>query len=313
MTCVLVPESMTAIPLLTSIPPKMTRFNAANTDVGAAYQGMCLESWTSSGFAPHSLNSSHEQLPEALSNKINVIAVSPDAREETGRPLVFLEDFLKIGAEHANPVVAITNADIVLEFDLNLREQVTALKPGQFLAAHRTDVDDSRQRANPEIYDKGFDFFAFHATDLRRMLATGIPGFVFGMPWWDYYLPLAALISGIEVKTLSASKIVHLRHDNRWNAAAGEHFGQLFLREMSKAREHPRPGFSTPGDFDEFFDRLENPPPLTVRESASVWVKRALFRKRYTATDHALARASNTTRRFLLQSINGKNENHDIL
>lgn len=307
------PGSTTAIPLLTSIPPKLTRFNAANTDVGADYQEMCIESWTSSGFEPHSLNSLHEQLPEALSDKMNFIAVSPDAREEIGRPLVYLEDFLKIGAELANPVVAITNADIVLNFDPNLHEQVTALEPGQFIAAHRTDVDDSRQRTNPEVYGKGFDFFAFHATDLRRMLATGIPGFVFGMPWWDYYLPLSALISGIEAKTLNASEIVHLRHDNRWNAAAGERFGQLFLQEMRKARELPRHKVFPSDDFDALFDRLENPPPLTIKESASVWVKCAFFRKRYSATDHALARASNTTRQFLLRSINRSNAHKNIL
>src|SRR5580704_15587850 len=100
---------MTDIPLITSIPPRLSRLDSAGVDFGDAYQSDCIASWRSAGFDPISVNSADE----AHTHAVRVIPVGRDASAITGRPNVYLGDLLAVACIEANGgSFAITNADI---------------------------------------------------------------------------------------------------------------------------------------------------------------------------------------------------------
>ena len=48
------------IPLITSIPPKLSRGNKSEEEIGEIYQKLCIRSWLENDFAPYSFNSNKE-------------------------------------------------------------------------------------------------------------------------------------------------------------------------------------------------------------------------------------------------------------
>src|ERR1700730_10574743 len=57
---------LVSIPLITSIPPAISRLDAKGVEIGEAYQLACIESWKRAGFEPVSVNSKDETFEHAL-------------------------------------------------------------------------------------------------------------------------------------------------------------------------------------------------------------------------------------------------------
>lgn len=193
------------IPLITSIPPRMSRIDANGVEIGPEYQSRCIDSWRTAGFDPVSINSSREPKPDG----VRVIEVDRDAACLTGRPHVYFADMLTAGIA-SGTVFAITNADVTMA--PHLGASVAAMRPGEMIFSRRVDIDHMGETTG-EPWPVGFDFFAMHAENASWMPNLGM---VFGAPWWDHYLPIMMHALKVRVRQIEPA-VYHLKHDDRWD------------------------------------------------------------------------------------------------
>ena len=132
---------MKKLPIYTSIPPAMVRFDPSGEEIGEAYQADCINSWAKSGFDPATINSAEEYLETGgAMDTLRRIVLTRDARDKTGRPLLYLRDFLNAIAEDRPGPVAIVNADIYLDIPEEFQKRLAELKPGEASFLHRVDT-----------------------------------------------------------------------------------------------------------------------------------------------------------------------------
>ncbi|MEX2643856.1 MAG: hypothetical protein WD270_10405 [Acetobacterales bacterium] len=209
---------MSGIVIGTSIAPR-----------GIGKQLDAVESWLGLGFEVLSLNTPVEidslapQFPE-----VSFRPVHRTAESLTGRPLVFFDDLL--GALHATraPVVGIVNSDVTLRGVPSVPAFLRQEAAGGFLFGSRRDTVTFEQES-ARVYAEGYDFFFF-----ARDAATVYPrtDLCLGMPWWDYWAPLVALMRGLPVKRLESPLAFHPHHDTAWDNDNWIRFGALFAREL---------------------------------------------------------------------------------
>jgi hypothetical protein len=230
---------MPQIPLFTSIPPRVKRLIAGGQDVGPAWTRACVASWRRAGYRVVSVNAQCEvdevrqQYPE-----LEVVGVARDGRARTGRPLVFVADMLALMAGCGHRSAAIANADVMCMSDAI--ERLRGWETEGFAYSNRLDIDDPAL-SNPRLHG-GMDFLIVNT---RHLGGLTVPDFLFGTPWWDYWLPMALTGLGVKGARLSVNQlplIAHLAHTDRWN---GTDFVGNFavyaqaLADMSRASDGP--------------------------------------------------------------------------
>ncbi len=214
-------------PIVTSIPPVFSRKDAEGREIGEAYLARCVQSWRDCGFDPVTVNSVNEALhPLIATLGIRVERVPRDAAAITGRPHVFLQDLLDAARRVCGERVFITNADIELEMTSDASARVARLGPMQALALRRRD-HNGEKNLDTVPYDSGVDLLGVGRSALEGIDAGAL---VFGMPWWDHFVPLMLLWRGAEVAPGSGALAWHLDHDGRWNKKQYIRSGQEFLR-----------------------------------------------------------------------------------
>jgi len=217
--------------LITSIPAKVSRPLPDGTEVGDTWTELCIAKWHQAGFKVHSLNSPAEI--DAIQARFPHVTFHPakrDARAEMGKPLVYLRDMLEVVAAQDGDYVAVTNADVLLLLDDFA--SLGALRPDGMAYSTRVDVDDFNM-SNPVVHG-GVDFVLFHKSWVAE---TECPDFVFGTPWWDYWLPMATMGTGRTVTRLEKSGvpiIAHLRHAERWDYTQFAANYHVFMRSLAK-------------------------------------------------------------------------------
>jgi len=212
------------VQLFTSIPPRISRTNAAGAEIGESYQADCIASWMDAGFAPATINARSERVDPP--SRVRQITIDRDASEITGKPHPYLADLLAAIAEQASGPFALVNADIVTPTGAGLADRVAALRPGQVIIGRRLDVAELGASGRP--YFNGYDFFAAHSDDVAALAKTRL---VFGAPWWDHFFPLALHLHGCQITQLEP-QVIHLRHDERWDWATYRQLGDRFVAEI---------------------------------------------------------------------------------
>lgn len=231
-------------PIVTSIPPVFSRKDAQGQEIGDAYLARCVQSWRACGFDPVTVNSVNETLHPMITELgievVRVVRVPRDAAAITGRPHVFLDDLLQAARDMSADRVFIVNADIELEMDAAARDRLTGLGPMQALAMRRRDHSGQRELAKP-TYDCGIDLFGAGHQALADIRCGNL---VFGMPWWDDYLPMMLLWRGAEFVSGKGVRVWHLDHDGRWNKrqyiGAGREFLHLLDQTEPALRRNPQ-------------------------------------------------------------------------
>lgn len=217
--------------LVSSIPPTL-RGEPLDSCTSDSLQSRTLTSWRQTGFVPLSLHTTAElaELPGHAARLaqmgVAVLEVRQDDRERLPNLLASLEALL---AAHPTALLAITNADILCASTTTLPLALQALQPHQALVGRRTNVaSDAEPSAaaagKRDLY--GFDFFAIHASSLRRALPLIPEELVFGRPWWDLFLPLALLAAGLELLDPGDNLFLHSIHQDRWSEEQWLRFGQ---------------------------------------------------------------------------------------
>jgi hypothetical protein len=207
--------------IATSIPPKITRHDAGR-DIGEAYQQHCMQSWLDAGFRVLSLNAASE-IPQLKRRypRVEFIALSRDARALCGRPTPLLSDVLEVLRAQPQRIVGITNADIYVNVKADWRGLLAASARHAFVVAQRADID-AKPPFNPQLYPFGYDAFFFEREAIPQ---NSEAPFAMGVPWWDYWLPLAFRFRGHETRLLTGAAF-HLRHPTNYEQTLWRHMAE---------------------------------------------------------------------------------------
>ncbi len=171
-------------------------------------------------------------------NDVDFVEVEETAVAEVGRPFVYIDSFLDYIDDHAGDdrAFVIINSDIVVRFDDliddgQLGEQLVDLLDigpifGSRVEVHEEGLEpvDSERFLTDGTYYWGFDFFIVTGEHVAEL---GRHRFIFGQPWWDYYLPHHLLSQGAVVY-LENPVALHVEHAARWNTASFERLARRF-------------------------------------------------------------------------------------
>lgn len=214
-------------PIVTSIPPVFSRRDARGNEIGDDYLARCVQSWRDCGFDPVTVNSVNEPLHPLIADLgVEVVRVPRDASAITGRPHVLLQDLLDAARRVSAERVLIVNADIELEMTQDAQKRLARLEPMEAVAVRRRD-HSGEKRLDTLPYDCGIDLLGV-GRDVHDDLDAG--ELIFGMPWWDHFVPMMLLWRGAEVVPGTGINVWHLDHDGRWNKNQYVRSGQEFLR-----------------------------------------------------------------------------------
>ena len=215
------------IPFITSLPPVITRQANDGTEIGREYALECIRSWRNNGFYPVSVNAERERISELISaEKIKLITVERDSTDQFGKPLVYLCDLVTAACSLTDGPVVFTNSDILIDMPEDLRKVIVNLQPGQCVVSKRCEIWNVDSRTGDE-YTFGYDFFAFHTRDLSEFSNNE---FVFGLPWWDHFLPTCMFLRGLRSIPVDKPFAFHLAHDERWDQDNWILLGKKFLK-----------------------------------------------------------------------------------
>lgn len=200
----------------------MSRQDSAGREVGEEYQNACISSWHQLGLQVFSVNSNAELTRLPRLGGVQISPVDPDASTLTGRPLVYVEDMLRVAREVSHGKVVITNSDILLGDDI--KDALELIRPGSCLLGKRLEIGSLSALSGAPSW-AGYDFFGMHVSDLQD---HNLAGFVLGMPCWEYALPIYWLTRGLQVYSIKFDGIYHLRHPASWKFDMQLHFHRLF-------------------------------------------------------------------------------------
>jgi hypothetical protein len=246
-----------AVCLATSVPPVLKRVvvQAGGGDLGPLWQRRCIASWARTGWRVVSVNPEQEVAGLAAAHPgLEVHAVARSAEAEYGRPFVWIDDLFATLEREAPPdtLVGLINSDIELALPPAERDAVEArarADGGTLVIYNRTELQHPGQRIGP-LYRYGFDLFVMPAAVMRRL---DMRGFALGVPWWDYWLALDALLNAVPVVLVQNPSARHLAHAQAWSQRNWERAIGLVVRRIDAARrrlEASRAGVVRPSEVD---------------------------------------------------------------
>jgi len=177
-------------------------------------QQLAVESWLKAGFEPVSLNCTEEcEHLLAVFPQVEFRQVDRDARKETGKPLIYIDDLLVAVATADGPVSGIVNSDIVFRSQGNLPAEFSRITPGGLVYGCRLDVESANDKQG-KIYDIGFDFFFLDKNTAGLYPKSKL---CMGAPMWDYWIPLIS--SKLQRPTRFLRNIIawHVIHEQAWS------------------------------------------------------------------------------------------------
>ncbi|MCF6264363.1 MAG: hypothetical protein L3J24_12360 [Xanthomonadales bacterium] len=188
-------------------------------------QQLAIESWLKAGFEPVSLNCKEEcrllidRFPE-----VEFREVSRDARVVTGKPLIYVDDFLDAVVTADKAVSGIVNSDIIFRSKTDLPAELSRIATGGLVYGCRLDINSAADTQG-RIYDIGFDFFF-----LDQATASMYPPskLCMGAPMWDYWMPL--ICSKLKRPSRFLRNIIawHVVHEQAWSQQINLHMlGEL--------------------------------------------------------------------------------------
>jgi hypothetical protein len=229
-------SSAPEIAIVTSIPPRTTR-EQGGSNIGDQYQADCVASWMAAGFKVLSVNV-RDEIPLLAQRHPDVefVPTDRDAGAVAGRRTPLIDDLLQVLARQPQEIVGIINADLCMEVGKNWIDCVAASVASTILIGHRLDVDSWSTRAGSLVaagapYTGGFDLFFFEKSAIAKCL-TGAGAeryFAMGMPWWDFWLPVALALQGYRVALLREPVAGHLIHPIKYDPAVWEYLGAQFV------------------------------------------------------------------------------------
>ena len=229
-----------------------------------------IESWQKLGFEVISVNGAKEaKALEGLYPSVKIAVIEKTAERIAGKPVPYIHDLVKVlrnrCAEHNKAlnqcIVGIINSDIYLRPVPNLPEIIHTQTPGAIILGPRVDVNDVSDletycSSGSETYSVGYDYFLISGELLDDFDESP---FAMGMPFWDYWLPLVALLNGRTLRSLNAPVALHVNHKTQWDDSVYFFFHSLvsYVIELcKKTAGHDESASSR--QFDFLFEALSH-------------------------------------------------------
>ena len=227
-----------------------------------------IESWRAAGCEVISVNGKAEVgAVRAAYPDLKVVEAPATAERFAKKPVPYIHDLLKAlrsaAAAYDVPLkdctVGIINADILFRSVPTLAESLCREAQGALILGPRVDVDASASFTSflptgSETYSVGYDYF-FMSGDLLGDFEDS--PFCMGMPFWDYWVPLAALLRGHPLKSLNSPVALHVTHETRWDDSIYLFFHSLVAYVIEMCRKTTGRAVSAEArQFDLVFDVL---------------------------------------------------------
>jgi hypothetical protein len=195
-----------------------------------------------------SLNSAVE-LPqlqrEGYDSGVRFVQAHRDGQELVGKPLVHIYDAIATGLASDGSMVGIINSDIMLRVPSGFVERLWPQVQGGMVFGSRMDIPNA-DAPTGQVYYWGFDYF-FMDRDSVDCLED--EPFFFGVPWWDFWLPISFIVADRRIARIASPIGFHVSHPTRWDPALyekiGACYGEFIRRNFAKrgwsAIAGPRP------------------------------------------------------------------------
>lgn len=217
--------------LITSIAPP---FKDGEVDIDKLnWTNLCISSWYKSGHAVVSVNTKSEiELIKDIFPNVKFMETLKSTKPINNRPLVFIHDALTIGKKEGYSRLAICNADVLISCNVsNINTPSESC-----LYSSRIDIDDEKSVEGKPFY--GIDYFNCSNTYVEKMTPNY---FAFGLPWWDYWLPLQTKLLNMDLHRLTthdgAPILLHKKHKEAWNPNDLCNMGRHFLELMHHRKD----------------------------------------------------------------------------
>lgn len=230
-----------AFPIVLSLSPVISRQIAEEAEVGYAYQAQCVAAWRACGFRVISVNAAPEvPLLQAFYPDVEIVVANRDMSAMCGKPLVPLSEMIRVLRQTGSTVGGIVNSDVFVP-PCSLTGWIRQCLEGSHGASESQDcLFLNRQEIthpvgrNGKTYNYGFDSFFCKISALNTIACDP---FTIGLPWWDYFLPMAFILKGYRIAQIDRLPLRHLSHSHKWNASNWllmmEAFRNLFRNQFT--------------------------------------------------------------------------------
>lgn len=196
-----------------------------------------------------SINSGAElpQLQAEDYSGVRFVVAHRDGQKIVGKPLIHIYDAIETGAASEASIVGIINSDVMLRVSPSFVEQLWPHVEGGLVFGSRMDIPDA-DAGEGSVYSWGFDYFFM---DRAALDCIEDGPFFFGVPWWDYWLPISFIIADLKISRTASPIGFHVSHAARWDPRLYEKIGccyRDFIRRNFAKRGWSRIAGPRPGD-----------------------------------------------------------------
>jgi hypothetical protein len=183
---------------------------------------------------------------EAYDSGVRFIQAHRDGQELVGKPVIYIYDAIKTGLASDGSLIGIINSDVMLRVSTKFVEQLWPQVQGGMVFGSRMDISNADAVAG-QVYFWGFDYFFM---DRVALGCIEDEPFFFGVPWWDYWLPVSFIIADRKMAKTASPIGFHVSHPTRWDPLlykkVGGYYRAFILRNFAKrgwsaiAGPHPK-------------------------------------------------------------------------
>jgi hypothetical protein len=193
-----------------------------------APQKRAIASWCAlPGVEVISLNSAVE-LPqlqeEGYGPGVRFVQAHRDGQEMVGKPVIHIYDAIETGLAGDAAMIGIINSDVMLRVSSKFVARLWPQVEGGMVFGSRMDIPDADARAG-QVYSWGFDYFFM---DRAAVGCIEDEPFFFGVPWWDYWLPISFIIADRKIARTASPIGFHVSHPTRWDPGLYEKIGGYY-------------------------------------------------------------------------------------
>jgi hypothetical protein len=186
-----------------------------------------MKSW-SKKFKVYSINTKEEI--EKLKDIDFVEFVETDNTfNNSGKNYISLNAMLESCLNLNSNRICLVNSDIILNDSIGINQLRQAYRNGNCI------VLGSRWDLNPDNtkkhFDDGFDVFIFKKSMISFLLNDN---YAIGLPWWDFWFPLACLINGIKIFRIKDPAFMHRKHPTQYNLETFYMMGNSFQSDVNR-------------------------------------------------------------------------------
>jgi hypothetical protein len=195
-----------------------------------------------------SLNSVVElpQLQQEGYDGVRFVEAHRDGQEIVGKPVIHIYDAIETGLAGDASMIGIINSDVMLRVSCKFVKRLWPQVDGGMVFGSRIDIPNA-DAPGGQVYSWGFDYFFM---DRAALGCIEDAPFFFGVPWWDYWLPISFIIADRRIARVAAPIGFHVLHPTRWDPnlykQVGEYYREFIRRNFAKrgwsAIAGPRPG-----------------------------------------------------------------------